>query len=321
MRFPRQRPSSCTASQVDGRRLPRRSSSAPGSVTSPTSPAASARGPQPACPWTKRPAFAGRLRRGRHEEDPRRLPDRFRRSRSSGLASPAFYAYRWAQPMIDSTEQLPRQRARGGAAGRSHQQQVAVRAARERRADRQRRSSVSSPCRRACATSWATRWAEIETKSAQIREKTAGEPTRPDASPNSRACSPTSPASTSEARRAQVNALNIHKFSEGEYTWVRRRVYEAAGIELAGGIDMSKFEDLARDSAMKSNVDTTGHAEAGSARGEHRARQAAPCEDQGVGADGGSWALRPSTADSRDFASGQLAQGESGLAIRAGLGV
>jgi len=48
--------------------------------------------------------------------------------------------------------------------------------------------------------------------------------------------------------------LNIHKFSDAEYAWVRRRVYEAAGVHLAGGIDMSAIEDVARDSARKSNL-------------------------------------------------------------------
>lgn len=57
-----------------------------------------------------------------------------------------------------------------------------------------------------------------------------------------------------EARRAQVDALNVQKFSDGEYTWVRLRVYEAAGMEAASGLDMSKIEDLARQGAMKSNV-------------------------------------------------------------------
>jgi len=48
-----------------------------------------------------------------------------------------------------------------------------------------------------------------------------------------------------DARKSQVNALNIQKFSEAEYEWVRRRVYEAAGVELAGSIDLSKIESLA----------------------------------------------------------------------------
>jgi hypothetical protein len=56
-------------------------------------------------------------------------------------------------------------------------------------------------------------------------------------------------------RKAQVLAINIQRFSEGEYEWVRRRVYEAAGVQLAGNLDLSKIEDLARDNAGKNGVD------------------------------------------------------------------
>lgn len=58
-----------------------------------------------------------------------------------------------------------------------------------------------------------------------------------------------------DARRAQVLALNTQRFSETEYEWVRRRVYEAAGVHLAGEIDLSRIEGLARDSAAKTGVD------------------------------------------------------------------
>ena len=50
-----------------------------------------------------------------------------------------------------------------------------------------------------------------------------------------------------DARRAQVKALNIQRFSEQEYEWVRKRVYEAAGVHLAGNMDLSTIEALARD--------------------------------------------------------------------------
>jgi hypothetical protein len=56
-------------------------------------------------------------------------------------------------------------------------------------------------------------------------------------------------------RKAQVNALNVQRFSEEEYEWVRRRVYEAAGVELAGGMDLSKIEGLARENAGRSGVE------------------------------------------------------------------
>lgn len=56
-------------------------------------------------------------------------------------------------------------------------------------------------------------------------------------------------------RKAQVDAINVQRFSEEEYEWVRRRVYEAAGVQLAGGMDLSRIEGLARENAGKSGVE------------------------------------------------------------------
>jgi hypothetical protein len=58
-----------------------------------------------------------------------------------------------------------------------------------------------------------------------------------------------------DARRAQVDALNTQKFSEDEYSWVRRRVYEAAGVSLAGGIDMKQVEKMARQGSGSNSVE------------------------------------------------------------------
>ncbi|HEX6161830.1 MAG TPA: hypothetical protein VFZ31_00590 [Vicinamibacterales bacterium] len=58
-----------------------------------------------------------------------------------------------------------------------------------------------------------------------------------------------------EARRAQVNALNVQKFSEAEYQWVRMRVYEAAGVHLAGNLNLSMIEELARENASKTGIE------------------------------------------------------------------
>lgn len=57
-----------------------------------------------------------------------------------------------------------------------------------------------------------------------------------------------------EARKAHVNALNIHKFSDEEFSWVRLRVYEAAGMQLAGSIDTSAIQEIAREGAQQSGV-------------------------------------------------------------------
>lgn len=49
-----------------------------------------------------------------------------------------------------------------------------------------------------------------------------------------------------DARRAQVNALNQESFSSSEYAWVRSRVYQAAGVELSGAIDFERIAEAAR---------------------------------------------------------------------------
>jgi len=57
-----------------------------------------------------------------------------------------------------------------------------------------------------------------------------------------------------EARKAHVTALNVHKFSDEEFSWVRLRVYEAAGMELAGSFDTSAIEALFRDGAARTGM-------------------------------------------------------------------
>ena len=56
------------------------------------------------------------------------------------------------------------------------------------------------------------------------------------------------------ARRVQVDALNVQTFSQTEYAWVRLRVYEAAGLQLAGTLDLSALERLAREGETRTGV-------------------------------------------------------------------
>jgi hypothetical protein len=49
-----------------------------------------------------------------------------------------------------------------------------------------------------------------------------------------------------QARRYQVEAMNRENFSSGEYRWVRDRVFQAAGIEIANLVDWKQLEDAAR---------------------------------------------------------------------------
>lgn len=169
-----------------------------------------------------------------------------------GFSVAGFYAYRWARPMIQSTgDYLDRAREMSRLADRitNKSPYAPPQSAQLTAAQVERFVAVQTRVR----DELGTRWTEIEAKSAQIREKTR-ENQRDLTFAEFTSVFSDLAGIYMEARRAQVNALNVHKFSDAEYTWVRRRVYEAAGMEMAGGIDMSKIEDLAREGAMKSNV-------------------------------------------------------------------
>jgi hypothetical protein len=57
-----------------------------------------------------------------------------------------------------------------------------------------------------------------------------------------------------EARRAQVDALNAQQFSSDEYTWVKHRVYEAAGLDLAGALNLKALTEIARKQAEEAGA-------------------------------------------------------------------
>ena len=48
-----------------------------------------------------------------------------------------------------------------------------------------------------------------------------------------------------DARRVQVDAINAQGFSQGEYNWVRTRIYQAAGLE-ASGFSLDDIQRFAR---------------------------------------------------------------------------
>jgi hypothetical protein len=50
-----------------------------------------------------------------------------------------------------------------------------------------------------------------------------------------------------QAKRYQVDALNKQGFSPAEYSWVRDRVFQAAGMEVTSKIDLKQLEDAVRD--------------------------------------------------------------------------
>ncbi len=48
-----------------------------------------------------------------------------------------------------------------------------------------------------------------------------------------------------DARRLQVDAINAEGFSQGEYNWVRTRIYQAAGLEVTG-FSLDEIQRFAR---------------------------------------------------------------------------
>lgn len=96
------------------------------------------------------------------------------------------------------------------------------------------------------------RWTEMETKSEAIRKRTESHEMLSFA--EVREIFSEVAGIYTEARRAQVNALNIHKFSDEEYIWVKRRVYEAAGMHAASSFDFSAIENLAGGGAEKADA-------------------------------------------------------------------
>jgi hypothetical protein len=169
-----------------------------------------------------------------------------------GFGVVGYYAYRWAQPMIQNAGdyvERARQMARLGDRIQNRAPYVPPESGELTTSQVDRFVAVQARVREELGA----RWAEIETKSAQIREKTENNQRELTFAEFTSVLSDLS-GIYMDARRAQVEALNVHKFSDAEYTWVRNRVYEAAGMEVASGIDLSQIEALARDTAMKTNV-------------------------------------------------------------------
>jgi hypothetical protein len=169
-----------------------------------------------------------------------------------GFGGACYYAFRWAQPMIQSTGdylERARQMARLGDRLQNRAPYVPPSSGELTASQVDRFVAVQTRVR----DELGAQWTEIETKSAQIREKTQNNQRELTFAEFTSVLSDISNIYMA-ARRAQVDALNVQRFSDAEYTWVRNRMYEAAGMEVASGIDMSKIESFARESAMKSNV-------------------------------------------------------------------
>ena len=162
-----------------------------------------------------------------------------------------YYAYRWAQPMIQNAgDYLDRARELSRLSDRVSNKSPYAAPANGQLTPQQMERFLAVQAR--VRDEMGARWAEIEKKSAEIREKTK----------DGRELTFTEFTTLfsdlagiyMDARREQVNALNVQKFSDAEYLWVRLRVYEAAGMELTNGMDVSKIEQLARDNGISTSL-------------------------------------------------------------------
>lgn len=169
-----------------------------------------------------------------------------------GVGVAGFYTYRLAQPMLESTASYldrAREMTRLGDRIRNKSAFVPPANGELTAAQVDRFLAVQARVR----DELGDRWSEIEARSTDLRKKT--QENRQDLTFAEFTSMFSDLANIyMEARRAQVNALNIHKFSDAEYSWVRLRVYEAAGMQLVGGIDLSTVEELARDRANTPGV-------------------------------------------------------------------
>ena len=160
-----------------------------------------------------------------------------------GLGVAGYYAYRAARPMIENAgDYLARARefARLGDKVANRAPYVPPKNGELTASQVERFIAVQTRVRDALGD----RWGEVTTRSEAMRKRTESNEmlSLSDVTDIFREVG----SIYVEARRAQVNALNIHKFSDGEYSWVKRRVYEAAGIHVSSNFDFSAIEDLAR---------------------------------------------------------------------------
>jgi hypothetical protein len=169
-----------------------------------------------------------------------------------GFGVASYYAYRWARPMIESTGNYldrAREMTRLGDEIQNQQPFTAPANAELTAAQVERFIAVQTRVHEELGN----RWGEIEKKAQEINRKTGQDPNALTFSEFTTVFSDLAGIYL-DARRAQVRALNVQRFSDAEFSWVRLRVYEAAGMHVASSIDLSSIEKIARESAEKGNV-------------------------------------------------------------------
>jgi hypothetical protein len=166
-----------------------------------------------------------------------------------GFAIAGFYAYRLMQPVIQNANTYLDRAAEITRLGGEVRDQTAFRPPDSGELTAAQVDRFFAAQARVKAD-LSDRWTEIQKKSEELQARARG---RQDTSlADFTAVFSDLMSLWVDARQVQVRALNVQKFSDSEYAWVRRRIYEAAGVHLAGGIDMSKLEEVARN--------TSGHA-------------------------------------------------------------
>jgi len=166
-----------------------------------------------------------------------------------GLGVAGFYAYRAAKPTIDDYLSRARQLA-------TLSDQVRDQSPFQPPANGQLTASQVDrflAVQTRVRSELGDRWTNFETKAEALKEKAAAKQSDWSFSDISAMFSDFTGIYL-EARKVHVNALNVHKFSDEEFSWVRLRVYEAAGMQLAGSIDTSAIQEMARESAQKTGV-------------------------------------------------------------------
>ena len=167
-----------------------------------------------------------------------------------GLA--LFYGYRAARPMIDNARAMLEQgREMAAMSDRvTNRADYVPPATGELSEDQvQRLLAVHAQVRQALGP----RWSELQARATAVEQK-AREGGRDLSVTDVGAILTEFGGLLREARRAHVDAMNAQAFSNREYSWVRLRVFEAAGLEVAHGIDWSSLEDLIKKGSDQSGV-------------------------------------------------------------------
>lgn len=169
-----------------------------------------------------------------------------------GLGVAAFWAYRAARPMFESASSYLDQAKELASVG----DRIAIKAPYSVPADGEltnaqveRFIAVQSRVR----LQLGDRWSELQGKAEALKKKADSRKGELSLAEAASVFSDLTGIYV-DARRAQVDALNVQKFSASEYTWVRNRVYEAAGMQLEGSIDLSAIEKMAREGAGQTGV-------------------------------------------------------------------